>query len=147
MNNFGMRYSLVLLGLAAGLVGCYKDEVAEADLTTNAFDQDYDGPALLELTSTSTIVLFNLGTPVDTVLQYNFNVRTDLFPGSTAYALDGVPVNGEEPYESDTQAANDQQAFVWHRHVVDGQNYCIDVSIEVQGTNTKSYRFCATADL
>lgn len=147
MKHIKMLKALVLVGLSATFMGCYKDEVAEADLTTNAFDQDYDGPALLELTSISTIVLFNLGMPVDTVLQYDFNVRTDLFPGSTAYKLEGVPVNGEEPYESDTQAANDQQAFVWHRHVVDGQNYCMDVSIEVQGTNTKSYRFCATADL
>lgn len=147
MRHAGTRFGLMVVALAFGLMGCYKDEVAEADLTTNAFDQDYDGPALVELTSTSTIVLFNLGVPVDTVLQFNFNVRTDLFPGSTAYRLQGVPVNGEELYESDTQAADDAQAFVWHRHVVDGQNYCIDVSIEVQGTNTKSYRFCATADL
>ncbi|QQR86732.1 MAG: hypothetical protein IPJ76_00470 [Flavobacteriales bacterium] len=147
MKHIRMLKALLLVGLSATFTGCYKDEVAEADLTTNAFDQDYSGPALLELTSTSTTVLFNVGVPVDTVLQFNFNVRTDLFPGSVAYALDGVPVNGEEQYEGDTQIPSDQSAFVWHRHVVDGQNYCIDVSIEVQGTNTKSYRFCATADL
>lgn len=148
MKHIAMLHGMVLIGLSVGLMGCYKDEVAEADLNSNAFDQDYDGPALLELLSTSTHIQYdNLAQPIDTVLQFNFNVRTDLFPGSVSYALDGVPVNGAEPYEGDPQVPNDQSAFAWHRHVLDGQNYCLDVSIEVQGTNTRSYRFCATADL
>jgi hypothetical protein len=143
-----MKHAIPSLGLVLLFVSCYKDEVAEADLTTNPFDRDYSGPALLEFLSDSTYKLFdNLANPIDTVIEYKFRVRTDLFPSAVSYALDGVPVNGEVAYEGDPQTPGDNEAFVLHHHVVEGQDYCIDVSIESQGTNTRSYRFCATADL
>lgn len=137
---------LVLLPLL--LVSCYKDEVAEADLTTNPFDPAYAGVPIIELLGDSTYKQFNnLGVVIDTVIEFKFRVRTDLFPSPTAYEPFGVQVNNGTEYTGPVQTPSDNEASVLHRHVVEGSNYCMDVSIKVQGSSTRSYRFCATADL
>ena len=142
------RSLLLLLFLPLLLASCYKDEVAEADLTTNPFDQDYDGEPFLELLGDSTYRQFdNFGVPIDTVIEYRFRVRIDLFPSPTTYEPFGVQVNNGTEFTGPLQTPSDSEAFVLHRHVVEGNNYCMDVSIKSQGTNTRSYRFCATADL
>lgn len=142
-------FRLVLpLFVLLSLIGCYKDEVAEADLTTNPFDQDYIGEPILELTGDSTYRLFdNFGVPIDTVIEYRFRVRIDLFPVAVAYEPFGVQLNNGTQFTGPLQTPDDDEAFVLHHHVVDGTNYCMDVSIKSQGTSTRSYRFCADADL
>ncbi|MFZ1688748.1 MAG: hypothetical protein WAU70_15065 [Flavobacteriales bacterium] len=144
-----LLFRLILpLFLLLSLIGCYKDEVAQADLTTNALDPDYDGPQFLELVGDSTYRLFdNFGVPIDTVIEFKFHVRIELFPSPTAYEPFGVQVNNGATFTGPVQTPYDTEASVLHHHVVEGANYCMDVSIKSQSSSTRSYRFCATADL
>lgn len=140
-----LRRIIPVLCCALLLVGCYKDEVAEADLTSNALDPDYDGPPILELISTNTELRYNGFVVIDTVVVFNMRVRTDLFPSLISYQLEGVQTNDGTSDLTDQLVPATTEASVEHRHVLYGNEYCMDISVVSLGSNSRSYRFCGTA--
>ena len=139
-------HTIILVLFAALLfAGCYKDEVAESDLTSNALDPDYDGPPILELISTDTELRYNGFVVIDTVVVFNMRVRTDLFPSLISYQLEGVQTNDGTSDITDQLVPTTTEASVEHRHVLYGNTYCMDISVVSVGSNSRSYRFCGTA--
>ena len=125
--------------------GCYKDEVAEADLTSNALDPDYDGPPILELISTSTELRYDGFVVNDTVVVFNMRVRTDFFPSLISYQLEGIQTDDGTSDLTEQLVPATTEASVEHRHVLYGNEYCMDISVVSLGSNSRSYRFCGTA--
>ena len=138
------RAFLFILPLALSLVGCLKDDLDPAKLTSNPLDQDYDGPALIELVSGTTRIVYDGLTPVDTVVEQTIQVRADLLAPGTDYKLYVTLVNTGEvfDYSSEIPPAQDRA----YHHVVPGVAYCYDYQLVVQFSRTKAYRFCTTAN-
>lgn len=139
---------LLLPSAAFVLSGCYKDEVAETDLTTNPYDPDYQGSQFIELDSSKTRIVYDqFLNPVDTTLRLYMSVRVELFDPMLSY----VPFIRDLSTGTETEGSItppwQTQVSVAAGHVVLGNEYCYDVGLIVQGTNTRTYRMCATADL
>ncbi|MBK9174745.1 MAG: hypothetical protein IPM46_00070 [Flavobacteriales bacterium] len=128
-----------LVALAVLFGACLKDPIPDP-LNSNPFDQDYTGTPLVEVTSTnSAVILDDDGLPIDTVMVFHFQVRTDLFPASTSYrAITRDPRDGSElTYQDDDQFARSIA------NVVIGQTYCMEAQLEVVGTTTRVWTHCA----
>ena len=137
------RALLLILPLALSLAGCLKNDVDPAKLTTNPLDPDYDGPALIELVSDTTRIVYAGGMPTDTVVEQVVHVRTDLLPSGTDYALYVTKVNTGYVYDYSDPGTTQERAY---HHVVPGVPYCYDYQLKVLFTLTKPYHYCTTAN-
>ena len=137
-----LLWSIPLLVL--GLSSCLKDDLDPAKLTSNPLDPDYDGPALIELVSDTTRVIFNNGLPVDTVVEQTIHINDDLLPPGTDYALYVTLVNTGEVFDYSSAVPVPQERP--YHHVVAGTSYCFDYRLKVQFSLTKSYAFCTIAN-
>lgn len=137
------RALLLLLPLALAFAGCLKDDLDPADLTYNPLDPDYTGPALIELTSDTTRIVFSGNTPIDTVVEQVVNIRADLLPPGTDYDLYVTLLNTGEvfDYSSLTPISEDRP----YHHVIPGTSYCFQYQLKVQYSLTKAYVYCTTA--
>jgi hypothetical protein len=135
----------ILALLSIGLSACLKDEVDVATLTTNGLDPDYSGPAIIDLISDTTIILYDQqNQPVDTVVRQLVRVNETLLPPGTIWDLYIVKENTNEiiDYTSDIP----QPDSTYH-HVQLGTDYCYTYQLKVQYSLTKAYRYCTTAAL
>lgn len=123
---------------------CLKDDLDPAALTTNPLDPDYTGPALVELVSDTTRIVYQGGMPVDTVVEQTVQVRTDLLPPGTDWKLYVTLVNTGEvfDYSSETLVPAERP----YHHVVPGTSYCFDYQLKVQFSLTKAWRYCTVAE-
>lgn len=138
------RAFLLILLMALSLAGCLKDDLDPAKLTSNPLDPDYDGPALIELTSDTTRIVYSGGTPVDTVVEQQVHVRADLLPPGTDYTLYVTLVNTGEVF--DYSGSGIVPAERPYHHVVPGVSYCYDYQLKVQFSLTKAWRYCTVAE-
>ena len=132
---------LSIIALVCG--GCLKDEVDVSKLTTNPLDPDYTGPALFELTSDSTKVIYPIGQPADTVVVQHVRVRTDLLSPGTPWTLYIVKEGTGEVVDYSYETPHDP---LYH-HVHLGASYCFTYQLKVRYSLSKAYRFCTTAAL
>lgn len=123
---------------------CLKDDLDLAALTTNPLDPDYTGPALVELVSDTTRIVYQGGMPVDTVVEQTVQVRTDLLPPGTDWKLYVTLVNTGEvfDYSSETPVPAERP----YHHVLPGTSYCYDYQLKVQFSLTKAWRYCTVAE-
>lgn len=138
------RALLLMLPMVLGLSACLKDDLDPTALTTNPLDPDYTGPALIELVSDTTRIVYTGGAPVDTVVEQVVQVRTDLLPPGTDWKLYATLVNTGEvfDYSSETPIPEDRP----YHHVVPGTSYCFDYQLKVQFSLTKAWRYCTVAE-
>lgn len=138
------RALLFLLPLVLCFAGCLKDDLDPAALTSNPLDPDYDGPALVELVSDTTRIVYSGGMPVDTVVEQTVHVRTDLLAPGTDWKLYVTQVNTGEvfDYGSELPPPDDHS----YHHVVAGTSYCFDYQLKVQFSLTKAWRYCTVAE-
>ena len=138
------RALILILPLALGLTGCLKDDLDPASLTSNPLDPDYQGPALIELVSDSTRIIYGGGQPIDTVVEQTIHVRTDLLPAGTTWKLYITQVNTGQvfDYGSELPPPDDHS----YHHVVAGTSYCFDYQLKVQFSLTKAWRYCTVAE-
>ena len=121
-----------------------KNDLDLADRTSNPLDPDYTGPALIELISDTTRIVYAGGMPTDTVVDQQVHVRADLLPPGTDYALYVTLVNTGEvfDYSGSGYLPTDRP----YHHVVPGVSYCYDYQLKVQYSLTKAYHYCTTAN-
>ena len=145
MEFFAMKKAfLFIIPVVLALAGCLKNDLDPANLTSNPLDQDYDGPALIELVSDTTRIIYDGLTPLDTVVEQTVQVRSDLLAPGTDYALYVTKLNTGEVF--DYAAEITPPADRAYHHVVSGVSYCYDYQLVVQFSRTKAYRFCTTAN-
>jgi hypothetical protein len=143
-----MRAASMLLGTLTCILlftGCIKDPVP-VPLSTNPFDPDYEGPPLVELDSSSTVVYYQDFVPVDTVLRFHFKFRRDLFPSPTSFipVVTDLTTGTVDPGNELVSATS----WTYERSGVQpGQSYCLDVQLRVLFSDTRKWRACATAEL
>lgn len=145
MEFLPMRRAWILcIPLVFALAGCLKDDIDPAKLTSNPLDPDYDGPALIELVSDTTRIVYSGPIRVDTVVEQTIHVRTELLAPGTIYKLYVTQVNTGTvfDYSSDFPPPQDRS----YHHVVPGVAYCYDYRLVVQYSKTKAYRYCTTAN-
>lgn len=138
------RALLFLLPLALGLSGCLKDDLDPAALTSNPLDPDYNGPALIELVSDTTRIVYAGTMPLDTVVEQTVHVRTDLLAPGTDWDLYVTKVNTGEVFDYSSELPPPQDRA--YHHVVPGVAYCYDYQLVVQFSRTKAWRYCTTAN-
>lgn len=138
------RALFLLLPLAIGLSGCLKDTLDPAALTSNPLDPDYTGPALIELVSDTTRIVYSGGQPVDTVVEQTIHVRTDLLAPGTTWTLYITQVNTGQvfDYGNGLPPLSDHS----YHHVRSGTSYCFDYQLKVQFSLTKVWRYCTVAE-
>ncbi len=140
-----MRLLPFILLLTIGLSSCLKDEVEVAALTTNGLDPDYNGPAIIELVSDTTFVVYDQqNDPIDTVVQQLIRVREDLLPPGTFWDLYIVKENTGEIIDHTEDIPQPDSTY---HHVQLGVEYCYTYHLKVQYSLTKGYRYCTTAAL
>lgn len=140
-----MRSALFLIfPLALVLSGCLKDDLDPAALTSNPLDPDYTGPALIELVSDTTRIVYSGGLPVDTVVEQTIHVREDLLPANTNWKLYVTLVNTGEVFDYGSEVPPSQDRP--YHHVVSGMSYCYDYQLKVQFSLTKAWRYCTVAE-
>jgi len=139
-----MKHALIPVLLSAlCLAGCLKDDLDLANRTSNPLDPDYDGPALIELVSDTTRIVYADGMPTDIVVEQQVHIRTELLPSGTDYALYVTKVNTGEVYDYSNPDTTPDRAY---HHVVPGVSYCYDYQLKVLFTLTKPYRYCTKAN-
>ncbi len=139
------RALLFLLPVLLGLAGCMKEDIDPAKLTTNPLDPDYNGPALIELVSDTTRIVYSGGMPVDTVVEQTVHVRTDLLAPGTSWKLYVNQVNTGVVFDYSSEIPVSQDRA--YHHVVPGVSYCYDYQLVVQFSRTKAWRYCTVAGL
>lgn len=137
------RALLFLLPLGFLLAGCLKDDLDPDRLTSNPLDPGYDGPALIELVSDTTRVIYANGLPVDTLVEQTVVVRTDLLPAGTDHDLYVTLLNTGEvfDYSSELPVPTERP----YHHVVAGVSYCFEYRLKVQFSLTRAFTYCTTA--
>lgn len=138
------RALFLLLPVALGLSGCLKDDLDPAALTSNPLDPDYSGPALVELVSDTTRIVYSGGQPVDTLVEQTVHVRTDLLSPGTDWKLYVTQVNTGEVFDYSDETPPSQERP--YHHVVPGTSYCFDYQLKVQFSLTKAWRYCTVAN-
>ncbi len=141
MKHIASFSSLLLVVVVQ--TACLKDPIPDP-LNSNPFDTGYDGTPLVELSSTTTVINYDINNlPIDTVMTVNGTVREELFPTSTTYLLiTSDPRNG--------QIVEFLEPGVFTRqlhHVQLGTTLCLDTQLEVVGTRTRVWTICAVANL
>jgi len=133
-----------IVPLVLVLSSCLKDDLNPATLTSNPLDPDYTGPALIELVSDTTRIVYSGGQPVDTVVEQTVHVRTDLLAPGTAWTLYITQVNTGQvfDYGSGLPPPSDHS----YHHTTAGTSYCFDYQLKVQFSLTKAWRYCTVAD-
>ncbi|MBS1937890.1 MAG: hypothetical protein JSS84_08795 [Bacteroidetes bacterium] len=126
------------------LSSCLKDDLNPATLTSNPLDPDYTGPALIELVSDTTRIVYSGGQPVDTVVEQTVHVRTELLAPGTAWTLYITKMNTGQvfDYGSGLPPPSDHS----YHHTTAGTSYCFDYQLKVQFSLTKAWRYCTVAD-
>ena len=139
-----MRRALLLtLPLALCLAGCLKNDIDPAKLTSNPLDPDYNGPPLIELVSDTTRIVYAGGMPIDTVVEQQVHVHTELLPSGTDYTFYVTKVNTGVVYDYSNPITTQDRAY---HHVVPGVSYCYDYQLKVLFTLTKPYHYCTIAN-
>ncbi|HMN05647.1 MAG TPA: hypothetical protein PKD45_07965 [Flavobacteriales bacterium] len=138
------RALLFMLPMVLGLSACLKDDLDPAALTTNPLDPDYTGPALIELVSDTTRIVYQGGMPTDTVVEQTVQVRTDLLPPGTDWKLYVTLVNTGEVFDYGSELPTPEERP--YHHVVPGTSYCFDYQLKVQFSLTKAWRYCTVAE-
>lgn len=141
-----MRWAwLFVPSLLLSLSACLKDDLDPAGLTSNPLDPAYNGPALIELVSDTTRIVYSGSQPVDTVVEQSIHVREDLLPAGTSWELYVTLVNTGQvfDYGSEVPPSEDRP----YHHVVPGTSYCYDYQLKVQFSLTKAWRYCTVAEL
>lgn len=133
----------IFLPLMFVLSGCLKDDLDPVALTSNPLDPDYNGPALIELVSDTTRIVYSGGMPVDTVVEQMVHVRSDLLPAGTTWTLYITQVNTGQvfDYGSGLPPPSDHG----YHHATAGTSYCFDYQLKVQFSLTKAWRYCTVA--
>lgn len=138
-----MRTTLHLLCsalLMVGIAGCTKDELDVAELNTNPFDADYEGPAIFTVVNTSTSAY-----TIDGVEYLRLNVRvkvhTEYFPRATTYLVDqdGAPLIA-------SSSMPDNELNVQFLDVDPGETYCRDLYLYNGGVRGGGNPVCGTAE-
>lgn len=140
MKRLAPLLSLLMLLSSA----CLKDDLDAAMLTTNPLDPGYSGPALIELVSDTTRIVYTNGMPTDTVVEQAVQVRTDLLSAGTDWKLYVTLVNTGEVF--DYSSENPVPVERPYHHVVPGTSYCYDYQLKVQFSLTKAWRYCTVAE-
>jgi len=132
-----VSYLLLVLMLSA----CYKDDVVIEDLTYNMFDPDYTGPAFIEVIS----VGLQQNPPGVYHQVLNIRVKDELFPNPTTYKL-FVECLNDTTEEEIIQQLPDIHEFTYIKYDVEqGTEYCYDLSLRVEFSNTRRDEHCYTA--
>lgn len=139
-----MRAFGLLLLAALTLSACLKDDLDPGALTINPLDRDYTGPALIELVSDTTRIVYTGGMPTDTVVEQVVHVRTDLLPPGTDWKLYVTLVNTGQVFDYSSETPQPQERP--YHHVVAGTSYCFDYQLKVQFSLTKAWRYCTVAN-
>lgn len=133
-------YLFFPLLVMVGITGCAKDELDVAELNTNPFDADYDGPAIFTVISTSTSTY-----TVDGIEYQRLNLRvkvhTEYFPRATTYLVDqdGAPL-----IASSSMPGN--ELSVQFLNVDEGTTYCRDLYLYNGGVRGGGNSVCGTAE-
>jgi len=129
------------LSIVLMFTACYKDDVVIEDLTYNMFDPGYIGPAFIEV-----IAVGLQENPVDTFHQVlNIKVKSELFPNTTTYSL-FVECLNDSSVEEIIQQPPDIHEFTYIKpNVEQGTEYCYDLSLRVEYSNTRRDEHCYTA--
>lgn len=135
----------ILIPMVLGLSACLKDDLDPAALTSNPLDPGYTGPALIQLLSDTTRIVYTNGVPTDTVVEQVVHVRTDLLPPGTDWKLYVTLVNTGQVFDYSSETPQ-PQGRPYH-HVVPGTSYCYDYQLKVQFSLTKAWRYCTVAEL
>ena len=123
------------------LSACYKDEVVIEDLTYNMFDPDYTGPAFIEVTS----VGLQQNPPGVFNQVLNVTVKDEMFPNPTSYSL-FIECLTDTTEEELVQDPADTHDFTYIKYDVEqGMEYCYDLSLRVQFSNTRRDEHCYIA--
>lgn len=138
------RALYLIVPLVLVLSGCLKDDLDPNALTSNPLDPDYTGPALIELVSDTTRIVYSGGMPVDTVVEQMVHVRSDLLPTGTTWTLYITQVNTGQvfDYGSELPPPSDHS----YHHATAGTSYCFDYQLKVQFSLTHAWRYCTTAN-
>jgi hypothetical protein len=138
-----MKTLFPLLLVSMLLSSCLKDDLDPATLTTNPLDLDYDGTPLVVLDHDTLRIVTDLnGFPIDTVLEQNVRVRTDLLPPLTGWTwtvkdlTTGVVTNT-------TNNSPEYTSTVYHPVI--GSTHCYEYILQVQYSPTKPYSYCSVA--
>ena len=131
------------LYLSVGLLltACYKDDVVIEDLTFNMFDPEYTGPAFIEVTSAA----LQQNPPGIYNQVLNIMVKSELFPNPTTYTL-FVECWNDTTNEELIQIPPSIHEFTFIKYDVEqGAEYCYDLSLRVEYSNTRADEHCLIA--
>lgn len=136
MVKWAAYLSVVLM-----LTACYKDDVVIEDLTYNMFDPEYTGPAFIEVTS----VALQQNPPGTYNQVLNIAVKSELFPNPTSYRL-FVECLNDTTNEELIQIPPSIHEFTYIKYDVEqGTEYCYDLSLRVEYSNTRADEHCFIA--
>lgn len=107
-------------------------------MTTNPYDPDYVGDPTIVADTNSTIFTFS-----GKKLRFEFHVDTTLFDTIVPYKIRVKEVNGG--FTLYLQQTPDHMYAHEKFGVATGVEYCFNVSMEVNESNTKAERFCFVA--
>lgn len=139
----------VLLMFGCLCIGCHKNDVEVAELTTNPYDVDHPWDPASPLMAIDTVLTAPTGLTGNYEQHLVVHVYPERFPAQFPQAYDVWVIERTVP-ETDYYSSSEQSSDIIvneNLHVELGSTYCYTVQLRVGGQVVKSIDKCALAEL
>ena len=134
----------LLLALLPLLMGCYKDDIDVASLTTNPFDRDYKGSPVFEMEGTSVQVTFIPGVGNVPRQVVDFRVRNELFLSDVTYSVLLKDLGTGSTAELLQAAAGDHRFTYTRDTIIQQEPACLELRLSNNFSAAKAEVICAS---
>lgn len=134
-------YMAVLSAVLA--VACGKGELDTAELNTNPFDSDYQGPSVFVADSTYIIMVeINfVPTPFQAIA---FHVREELFTAPSAYSVRALDRNNGVVYTLESNPSNTNRFVYIKGEIVPNSPVCLELRLFNNASYSRGDDICVT---